>query len=122
MVKQVSSDIPYFLLVTDEFVLGTPRGLEQSSRTIDILFDDLAKNYNLQTRLKLLSAALIRPDAGWATPLVGEELRQGVAGYLAAFTNDPAEVPSRRAYLLNNGLVRILVVNDAFREEILRVA
>jgi len=95
--------------------------MASSDRTIDMPFQDLAENYDLQTRLKLLSADLIKPDDMYADPLSGSKLHQAVASYLSAFASDPTEQQQRRDYLTNNGLVRILVSNDALLKEVRKV-
>lgn len=110
----------YFFLITPEYVIGTPAGIAKSEKTVDILFDDFAKDTGLQEKLKLLSVVLAKPDVlpPLAYPLVGEELKNGVATYLAAFYGEPEEKTQKRDYLRNNGLVRILVIDDKLRQEI----
>jgi hypothetical protein len=95
-----------------------------SDKTIDIPFQDLAENYDLQSKLKLASCVFIKPDVGYARfdkPLTEEELHKSVAGFLSAFARDPADQKQRREYLLNNGLVRILLIDDALREEFKKI-
>ena len=112
---------PYFFLVTEQYVLGTPRGIPDSDRTIDILFHDLARNYELQTKLNLASAALIRPvwNPPIAHPMKGRQLIEHVAVYLAAFCDDPQQKEQRKDYLINNGLVRILATDDKLKQELM---
>ena len=114
-----TQEVPYFFLVTERYAIGTPRGISSSDKTIDIPFNEFAENIDLQERLKLLSSVLARPEALYAAPLAGRELRESVATYLAAFCNDPKEQQQRRNYLMNNGLVRILVTDDNLRKGLL---
>ena len=111
---------PYFFLVTEQYTIGTPRVMAASDRTIDVHFKDLAENYDLQCKLHLASAALLKPE--WyppiAYPMEGQELVKHAATYLAAFSDDPKEREQRRDYLINNGLVRILVLDDKLLEEV----
>jgi|GEM_PF-2039479 len=110
---------PYFFLVGGKYALGTPRGMGSSERTVDIPFHDLAKSYDLQTKLGLLSTCFIKHLVHpiFAQPLYGQELIEGVAYFLAAFAEDPAEQKERSDYLIKNGLVRILA-NDGSIEEV----
>ncbi len=120
MIKPNDSEVPYFFLVTEQYVLGTSEGIAASDRTIDVNFSDLANSYDLQTKLRLASSALIKPE--WSPPLAyplqGAELIEGVAGFLAAFTDDPVESRHKRDYLINNGLVRILFTDDGLRQQV----
>lgn len=103
----------HFFLTTRDYVIGTPGGMTSSPRTVDVTFNDLAKNYDLQSKLRLASAALIKP--AWLPPLAypmqGQELIEHTATYLASFSDNTVERRERRNYLLNNGLVRILVTD-----------
>ncbi|MDO8516884.1 MAG: hypothetical protein Q7S33_02055 [Nanoarchaeota archaeon] len=107
-IKQ-NENMPYFFLISNKYTLGTPRGIAISERTIDILFHDLAHNYKLQTKLNLASAMLFGR---------GIDLVSHTASYLAAFANNPNEEGQRRDYLVNNGIVRILVKDDILRDEV----
>jgi hypothetical protein len=111
---------PYFFLFNEKYIIGTPIGIGASERTMDIHFHDFARNYELQAKLKLASAALIRPAyrRPIAYPLEGQELVDSAAGYLAAFAQDSQEQSKRRAYLKNDGVVRILLTDDTLRAEI----
>ena len=115
---------PYFFLVTEQYVLGTPRGMATSDKTIDIPFQNLAENYDLQIKLNLGSAVFIKPVVlpPLAYPMQGSELHNAVAVFLSAFADDPTEQQQRKNYLVNNGLVRILVTDDTLREEVRKVA
>ena len=112
--------VPYFFLVTEEYALGLPRVIDASDNTWDVKFEDLAKDYDLQEKLKLASAAFIRPHfrPPICYPSVGRELVEHVAGFLAAFTDNAAESKQIRNYLVNNGLVRILVTNPKLKRNL----
>ena len=119
-----STAVPYFFLINGDYVIGTPKGIAQSETAIDIPFHDLANNYDLQVKLHLASAAFIRPvwNPPLAYPLRGQKLVEHVAGYLSAFADNHLEQNERRHYLVNNGLVRILVTNDKLRDEVRKIA
>jgi len=119
-----TENAPYFFLVTEQYAIGTPRGMAASDRTIDVHFKDLAENYDLQCKLKLLSAVLLKPvwNPPLAYPMEGQELVEHAATYLAAFSDNPKERELRRDYLTNNGLVRILVSDDKLLEEVREAA
>lgn len=112
--------MPYFFLVTDEYALGTPKGIISSDRTRDVPFNEFARNYELQERLRLLSTVFLKPN--WNSPLAypseGNVLLNDVACYLAAFAEDSKESKLRKKYLTSNGLVRILVIDDKLRKEL----
>jgi len=114
------SNVTYYFLNSKGYSLATPNGFASSERTIDIPFHDLANNYDLQEKLNMLSRVLIEPDVlpPLAYPLEGEKLIEGVAIYLAAFCDDPKERKQRREYLINNGLVRVLITNDVLLEKV----
>ena len=121
---QTNQEIPYFLLITEKYLLGTPRIIDVSDRAIDIPFHDLAHNYDLQRKLKLSSALCVRPEL--PSPLTRDlsrsEVIEYVAHFIAAFSDDPQEIKQRTDYLINNGLVRILVKDDALLTEVKKVA
>lgn len=104
----------YYFHIADEYTLGTPDSISDSERTVDVLFHDFAQNYDLQTRLKLASTVFIKPVYGppLAYPMQGQELIESVARYLAVFTEDKKEKKLEIDYLVNNGLVRILALNE----------
>ncbi len=111
---------PYYFLVTQDYVIGTPRGIQTSPRVMDIPFNEFAEDIELQDKLHLLSTALARP---WvhppiASPMHGEELRHGVAIYLSSFTRSRSALQRNRDYLLGNGTVRILLLSDKLRQEL----
>jgi hypothetical protein len=120
---RLSESKPAFFLVTERYALGTAEGISNSDRTIDVGFHDLARNYNLQSKLNLLSAVLLRP--AWNTPLSlpmeGRELVEHAATYLGSFTDDREEKEQRINYLVKNGLVRILVTDPDLLEEVKQV-
>lgn len=106
-----NKDVPSYIFLADgDVTIGTPSAIEASDRTSDIPFADLAANYDLQTRLKLLSAVLIKPD--WnppiAYPMEGKELVKHAAFYLASFCDNPKERKLRQKYLEENRIVRII--------------
>jgi len=117
-------NIPYFLLVGREGSIGTPRGFASTEHTVDVAFRDLAQNYELQEKLKMLSAVLIRPHMlpPVAYPMEGRELIEGVATYLSAFAEDPEERRNRRDYLLNDGRLRICSDDQEVLEAARKVA
>ena len=118
-----TENTPYFFLVTERYVLGTPKGIATSDRTIDVHFKDLAEDYDLQCKLHLASAALIKPLYATLTcPLEGHELVKHTATFLAAFSGDSKEREQKKDYLTNNGLVRILILEDKLLEEVRKVA
>ena len=51
-----------------------------------------------------------------------QELIENVAVYLASFTNNAQEADQKRDYLVNNGLIRMLLIDDALREEVREIA
>jgi len=119
-----NNDGPYFFLITERYVLGTPKGMTASDRTMDIPFHNLANNYDLQAKLQLGSMVFLRP--AWRPPLAypmrGRELVENTAIFLAAFCEDQTEREQRKTYLVNNGLVRILITDDVLREEVRKAA
>jgi hypothetical protein len=121
MAQPTTNDTSYFFLFSDKYIIGTPSGMNASDRTIDMPFQDLAENYDLQVKLKLVSAVLIHPDMRppVAYPMVGRELHQAVAWYLSSFAGDHVKQQQREDYLLNNGLVRILITDEALRQEVM---
>lgn len=124
MAQLNQDNTPYFFLVNKDYTIGTSRGMASSDRTIDMHFHDLAENYNLQLKLKLASAVFIKPNVHppLAYPMYGSELHQAVASFISDFADDCVERQQRKDYLTNNGLVRILVTNDALLEEVKKVA
>ena len=113
---------PYYLFIDQSrFVLGTPRGIAQSERTIDLCFNDFAENPDLQEKLHIGSYIYARPLVHYAEPAEGEELIRCVAGFMSAFCSKEEEREQRRDYMLNNGLVRLLVLDDKLRSEIATV-
>lgn len=105
--NQEDANIPHFFLVSDNYCIGTSKGIADSNQSVDLSFRELVENYELQVELRMASAM-------WANPR-GRKKRNSyemTAGYLAAFASDSSEVERRREYLDNNGLVRILVHND----------
>ena len=96
-----------FLLVTDEYILGTQDCIAVSPRTQDIEFHKFCEDYELATKLNLLSAVLLKPLVSWAVPCSGEQLYKAVATYLSNFKSkaDAAEVYE---LLLTNPIIRIL--------------
>ncbi len=118
-----NDNTPFFFLVTEQYALGTPRGMAASERTIDMPFHDLTKNYDLQAKLKLASIAFIKPawNPPFAYPMEGQELITHTAVYLASFTDDSQEKEQRMNYLVNNGLIRILITDDSLQEEVRKI-
>ena len=57
----------------------------------------------------------------YAKPLVGNELHKAVASYLCSFFDNSVEREQGRKYLNNNGLVRILVKNNALLKKVKEV-
>ncbi|MDP2749790.1 MAG: hypothetical protein Q8O89_03085 [Nanoarchaeota archaeon] len=106
MEQSDQNNTPHLFIVTNDYVLGTPRGIASCDKTIDMTFLDFAKNYELQTKLKLVT--VISENQG----------SKAFAGYLSAFASDSVEQQQRRDYLTNNGLVRLLVTNDKLFESI----
>ena len=102
----INENTPYFFLLSEKCVLGTPRGIHNSDRTIDMSFQDFAKNCDLQTRLKLDST--ISKNQG----------SKAFAMYLSAFASNQVEQEQRREYLINNGLVRILIEDLTLLKEV----
>jgi hypothetical protein len=100
---------PSFFLITEDYVIGTPRVIGLSDRTLDIKFDEFASNHDLQTRLHLLSACL---------DFNRTNLKELVACYLSSFNNNQTEMELNENYLLNNGVVRILITNTKLKESI----
>lgn len=121
MANKVNVETPYFFLVTEQYAIGTSGGIEKSERTIDVSFDEFAQNIGLQKKLHLGSTVLAEPvwNPPLAYPLRGDELKKGVATYMAAFSDNPQERKRRENYLMNNGLIRILVTDDELRKEII---
>ena len=104
---------PYFFLITDKYVMGTPTAIvSKSYRTIDIPFYNIATSGELQRELSLLSAKMIRPTDFY------EDAISITAGFLSAFEEDKIKREKIKNYLKKNGLVRILVTDDKLREEI----
>jgi len=115
MEKQLET-APYFFIIDKKYSIGTPKAIAPSDRTIDIPFEDFAKNYDLQCKLKLASAAFVKPSHG-SLPK-SQKLVESVAFYLAAFCEDHEEQNRRIDYLINNGLVRILFTDDDLKSRI----
>lgn len=113
--------IPYYFLVMDDYVLGTPRGIPVTDKTISMPFNDLADNVDLQEELKLLSAVLARPLVSYAEPSTGEEFREEVARFISCFTTSEKEKEKNRLYMQNNGLVSILVLNEKLMDAMPKV-
>ncbi len=118
---------PYFFLVWEKYTIGTPRGISASERVIDISFNDLIDDYNLQNKLGLLGAALLKP----AFPLINEAFGVGVgnggvrekekridmnACYLSSFNKENYD--GSMQYLKDNGLIRILITDDKLKQEL----
>lgn len=120
MTDEKQKEIPYFFLIGEDRTIGTPLGIASSDRTIDVQFQDLAENYDLQCKLNLGSAVFLKP--AWSPPLGralrGEELYSHVAGFMSSFSDNPAVREQRRDYLINNGLVRVLVTDAKQLEEV----
>jgi len=116
-------DMPLVFLITDTYTIGTPIGIHSSPRTRDMRFFEFSHNYQLQKMLCLPSRYFIEPTKGYREvwsgrdqPLVGRELAEAVAYFLAEFTQDPIKKEQAVTYLKDNGLVRILVTDDTLRE------
>lgn len=122
--NQTSQDAHYFFLINGHCVIGTPGNMTASDRTFDLPFHDLANNYGLQSRMGLASAALLKPvlNPPLAYPMAGQKLIEHAAAYLAAFTKDTVEEEKRMNYLVNNGLVRILITDRELLKEVKKVA
>jgi hypothetical protein len=115
-----SENAPYFFLTDEQYVLGTPKSIANLGDSIDVHFKDFAKNYPLQHKLNLASQAFIRPR--YNHPLVTDsvneqELLQQTAHFYAAFSNDPKEIKLKNDYLLDNGVIRILFLDNKLHEE-----
>ena len=109
-----------YFLVEEKYVLGVPESITSTERTIDILFNDFARNTEMQKKLKLLSSVFAEPYVSYplSMPLAPEEIRSGVAGFLSAFIGDQEKRKRGREYLMNNGILRILIEDDRLREEV----
>ena len=89
-------------------MIGTPKGIAASNRTIDIRSDDFFKDTNLQERLGI-------------DPICLNGSRRALAVYLAAFSNsagDSGKIDRDTNYFLANGVVRILITDDTLREKL----
>ncbi len=120
----MDENVPYFFLVDHErYAIGTSKGIASSEKSIDISLESLANNYELQVKLNLLSAVLLKP--AWNPPITypmeGEELLKHTAFYLSSFTSDQKEQDRRNNYLLNDGHIRILITDDKLLEEVKQV-
>ena len=100
----------------NEYSIGTPKGIAKSDGTIDISFKNFAKNYNLQSELKLASVFFMN-HLRFEDEFKRDELYYSVAYYLTASKEDKEELQKRK-YLINNGLLRILVIDDSMLENI----
>lgn len=122
MRKNTTKDTtPDYFLITEKYKMGTPKNIPTSDKTMDIPFYDLAKDYDLQTKLGLLTNMLVTPPGSKPLHyhLNGKNLIESVATYLAFFDNNPREFKQRKEYLSNNGLVRILFNDDDLRKELM---
>ena len=103
-----ADDRPYFILVFQDYIIGTPKGIAESDDTIDIHFDEFIKDKDLQTKLELASALY-----------VGQHNAKDFAiAYLSAFNSDTENSEKIKNYLQNNGLLRILINSDNLRKKI----
>ncbi|MCK5149500.1 hypothetical protein KAJ87_01070 [Candidatus Pacearchaeota archaeon] len=116
--KSKSEDGPFFFLSTEKYILGTPEGFNVSDKTIDIPFQNLVRNYDLQRKLNLASARFLEKPSWNSHPIWEEEPVECTAIYLASFSKDSKEKEKRRDYLINNGLIRILAYDNIFLKEI----
>jgi len=122
MKKQTTKNtIPDYFLITEKYKIGTPKSIPASDKTIDILFYNLAKDFDLQTKLRLSTKILVTPPGNQPLKyhLKGKNLIESVAVYLSSFQNNPHEYKQRKEYLSNNGLVRILLDDDNLRKELI---
>jgi len=97
-----------YILIRDDVDMGTPDVFAESSRTQDITAEELAQDYNLQKKLRLLTQVCIVPEAPWADPTPPSERRKMLASYLSAFKSDKKEEKAVYDYLMNNGVIRIV--------------
>ena len=97
-----------YLLILDDYILGTPDCINQSDRTQDISAQALAQDYDLQSKMRLASAVFIRPDVSYAQPAAPNELLNKMAAFLADFKTDKAAQDEVRDYLMGDGMLRIL--------------
>jgi len=111
---------PYFFLINEKYIIGTPRSMSASDQTMDVKFNDFATDWDLQKKLNLGSYLM---ESLWvgscAHPFNEKKLIDGVAVYLAAFAANPEEEQQRRDYLMKNGLIRILIQDDKLKEELM---
>jgi len=115
--RNQTDNTPLYFRVTKDYVIGTPGGIDRSDRTLDMPFNELAENYDLQEKLNLSSRVFIKPFVQCATPRTGMELCERVASYISSFTEDSIDGKQERDYLVNNGTIRILIIDDALRNE-----
>ena len=108
--------VPNFYLITPEYAIGIPDSIEESARTIDLRFNDLADNHEVQTALRLLSSIFLE---GKRNPYSKEERRNYTAAYLSAF-NSGSEI-NGKPYLMNNGLLRILITDEEMLAQIKQI-
>lgn len=110
----------YFLISQGNYVIGTPGVIAASERTIDMNFEELAQNVELQGALNLASYAFARPvwNPPVAYPKTGRDLIEPTAFYLSSFGGSHEEREQKREYLLNNGIVRIFIENDSIKQKV----
>jgi len=101
-----------------EYILGSPNSLTCSERTVDIPFHDLAKSYEVQEAIGLLSRVFIKPSSQLVKPLYGQKLIEGVASFISAFSENEQEMEVNRDYLINNGTVRIIVTDKKLKNKL----
>jgi len=106
----------YFIYVCKEYSLCTTE-IDASENTIDINFNEFAKDYELFNILHLISLAK-------SQRIKGQELFRHTAYYLAAFSGKCDDVKIKKehdqkvAYMLNNGIIRILPTNFELKQKL----
>ncbi len=95
----------YFFMVAQEYTIGTPDGIGDSHRTIDTSFENFVQDAALREKLRI--------------PGISSDCYRFLAVYLASFCKNPEESERRKNYLLNNGLLRILITDPKLMERVL---
>lgn len=80
----------------------------KSNRVQEINFFDLCADYDLQIKLNLASAALLKPVFQWQTPTKPEDIPREVAFYLADFKSGKDNQKQVYDYLMTNPVLQIL--------------
>jgi hypothetical protein len=124
MNQETIENIPAFYFLSEQnYKLGTPGSISKSDRTIDIPFHDLAKSYDIQDKLGLLTKVYIKPFVHkvFVEPLSDSEIIDSTASFLSAFEENLEIRKQKRDYLVNNRLIRILVKSPELYDELKKV-